>query len=251
MDDFSWGSTREIVGEHGKRLVIHDEGKFDPKSIPLKTWTEFENELWEAGSNESIGEIIEAGKQHQYNRSEIASAYGAPYGSPSISGGDAYDSKAAFGGGGSIAGESALNLYAQPTLPYGAPGAAGSIYGGGGAGSFHQSQQLYPAGPTTLAKAGRRESTTSYFAANAIADYHQQQHHSYSPSNASFNGGGGPSNEQLQQDVMEILSTADLQTLTKKKVRQELEARYGAGFKIEGERKTFVNRVIGEALGLQ
>jgi len=50
MDDFSWGSTREIVGEHGKRLVVHDEGKFDPKSIPLKTWTEFENELWEAVS---------------------------------------------------------------------------------------------------------------------------------------------------------------------------------------------------------
>lgn len=50
MDDFSWGSTREIVGEHGKRMVVHDEGKFDPKSIPLKTWTEFENELWEAVS---------------------------------------------------------------------------------------------------------------------------------------------------------------------------------------------------------
>lgn len=173
---------------------------------------------------------------------------------------DPYDSKSAFGGGGgagSISGGSALNLYAQPSLPYGAPGAAGSVYGGGGgggAGSFHQSQQLYP---TTLAKAGRRESTTSYFAENAIADYTSSQplqpatrHHSYSPSNASYNGGGtGPSNEQLHQDVMEILSTADLQTLTKKKVRQELESRYGQ--KIEGDRKTFVNRVIGEALGLQ
>jgi hypothetical protein len=50
---------------------------------------------------------------------------------------------------------------------------------------------------------------------------------------------------------MEILSTADLQTLTKKRVRQELEAKYGGGFRIEGERKNFVNRVIGEALGLQ
>lgn len=54
MDDFSWGSTREIVGEHGKRLVVHDEGKFDPKSIPLKSWTEFENELWEAVSKRSF-----------------------------------------------------------------------------------------------------------------------------------------------------------------------------------------------------
>ena len=66
MDDFSWyvhrssklraptdslsferGATREIVGEKGKRLVVHDEGKFDPASIPLKSWQDFENELWE------------------------------------------------------------------------------------------------------------------------------------------------------------------------------------------------------------
>lgn len=163
-----------------------------------------------------------------------------------------------------------MNLYAQPSLPYGAPGAAGSIYGGGGgagAGSFQQSQQLYPTQPgqpgqpqMSLAKIGRRESTTSYFAANAIA---AQQNlpppvgHYHSPSNASsppraqspisFNP---PTNEQLHQDTMEILSRSDLQTLTKKGVRQELERRYG-GFRIEGERKNFVNRVIGEALGLQ
>lgn len=73
MDDFSWcvavwcvaltpsaeadtragrrGSTREIVGEKGKRLVVHDEGKFDPASIPLKSWHDFENELWEQVSS--------------------------------------------------------------------------------------------------------------------------------------------------------------------------------------------------------
>lgn len=47
MDDFSWGNTRVVLGEAGKKLVIHDEGKFDPSSIPLKTWQEYENELWE------------------------------------------------------------------------------------------------------------------------------------------------------------------------------------------------------------
>lgn len=46
MDDFSWGSTREIVGEQGKRLLVHDEGKFDPASIPLRTWSSFEADLW-------------------------------------------------------------------------------------------------------------------------------------------------------------------------------------------------------------
>lgn len=47
MDDFTWGNTRVVLGERGKKLVVHDEGKFDPSSIPLKSWLEFENELWE------------------------------------------------------------------------------------------------------------------------------------------------------------------------------------------------------------
>ncbi|WVR04387.1 hypothetical protein IAU60_001389 [Kwoniella sp. DSM 27419] len=53
MDDFSWGSTRLVVGEKGKKIVIHDEGKFDPRSIPLKSWNDYENELWDQDSNHS------------------------------------------------------------------------------------------------------------------------------------------------------------------------------------------------------
>ncbi|KAI9296400.1 hypothetical protein K502DRAFT_323818 [Neoconidiobolus thromboides FSU 785] len=61
FDDFSWGSTRIVVGENGKRKKVivasgADEGKFDIKTIPTKKWTEYEEEIWEAGteySNES------------------------------------------------------------------------------------------------------------------------------------------------------------------------------------------------------
>ncbi|KAJ1925807.1 hypothetical protein IWQ60_004325 [Tieghemiomyces parasiticus] len=57
FDDFSWGNTRVVVGEKGKtQLYITDEGKFDPKSIPLKKWAQFEQEMWEgqsAGSHNS------------------------------------------------------------------------------------------------------------------------------------------------------------------------------------------------------
>ena len=63
MDDFSWGQTRIVMGEKGKKLVIHvssevpfsasrlanvavqDEGKFDSRSIPLKSWTDYVNDL--------------------------------------------------------------------------------------------------------------------------------------------------------------------------------------------------------------
>lgn len=48
MDDFSWGNTRVIMGEKGRKVVISNEGKFDPSSIPKKRWEEYQMELWEA-----------------------------------------------------------------------------------------------------------------------------------------------------------------------------------------------------------
>ena len=44
MDDFSWGQTRVVLGESGKKLIVHDEGKFDPKAIPLKSWSDYVSE---------------------------------------------------------------------------------------------------------------------------------------------------------------------------------------------------------------
>ncbi|KAI6143424.1 chitin synthase-domain-containing protein, partial [Pisolithus tinctorius] len=65
MDDFSWGATRVVLGESGKKIIVHDEGKFDPHSILLKTWNELcatdilqENELWDRESNHSIGSWV-------------------------------------------------------------------------------------------------------------------------------------------------------------------------------------------------
>jgi len=48
MDDFSWGNTRVVTGESGRQVLITDEGKFDPESIPRKKWEEYQAELWEA-----------------------------------------------------------------------------------------------------------------------------------------------------------------------------------------------------------
>jgi chitin synthase len=47
MDDFSWGNTRIVTGEKGKKIVVSDEGKFDPASIPKKKWDEYQAEMWE------------------------------------------------------------------------------------------------------------------------------------------------------------------------------------------------------------
>ncbi|KAI9798484.1 MAG: hypothetical protein M1833_004750 [Piccolia ochrophora] len=48
MDDFTWGNTRVVMGEKGRKVVITDEGKFDPNSIPRKKWEDYQAELWDA-----------------------------------------------------------------------------------------------------------------------------------------------------------------------------------------------------------
>lgn len=50
MDDFSWGNTRMVTGEKGKQVLVSDEGKFDPDTIPKKKWEEYQAELWDAQS---------------------------------------------------------------------------------------------------------------------------------------------------------------------------------------------------------
>ncbi|KAL7774021.1 hypothetical protein CFE70_003990 [Pyrenophora teres f. teres 0-1] len=47
MDDFSWGNTRVVTGEKGQKVVVSDEGKFDPSVIPKKRWEEYQAEMWE------------------------------------------------------------------------------------------------------------------------------------------------------------------------------------------------------------
>ncbi|KAF7319245.1 Glycosyltransferase family 2 protein [Mycena chlorophos] len=78
MDDFSWGQTRVVLGESGKKMIVHDEGKFDPRVIPLKSWNDYENELWDKESNHSIGSWVPPPrmKNDGYAESHTASIYG-------------------------------------------------------------------------------------------------------------------------------------------------------------------------------
>jgi chitin synthase len=61
MDDFSWGNTRVVTGEKGRKVVISDEGKFDPTTIPRKKWEDYQAELWDAqtqrGYDDSHSEV--------------------------------------------------------------------------------------------------------------------------------------------------------------------------------------------------
>ncbi|OZJ04374.1 hypothetical protein BZG36_03199 [Bifiguratus adelaidae] len=68
FDDFSWGNTRVVLGENGKKVAAtEDQVSFDPKSIPRKTWQEYENELWELGSyvSEKSGHTFKSQRSRQ------------------------------------------------------------------------------------------------------------------------------------------------------------------------------------------
>jgi chitin synthase len=82
MDDFSWGNTRVVTGEKGQKIVISDEGKFDPSIIPHKKWEDYQAELWEQQTQ----------RGHDDTRSEVS---GYSYGTKSYAPASEYG----YGGG--------------------------------------------------------------------------------------------------------------------------------------------------------
>ncbi|KAG0150342.1 hypothetical protein CROQUDRAFT_88135 [Cronartium quercuum f. sp. fusiforme G11] len=260
MDDFSWGNTRVVLGESGKKLVIHDEGKFDPSSIPLKTWQEYENELWERGSNKSIGSII-ADKQDAAARE--ASLYGQETSydpPPMMMGGSRTHSPALFDqnldarsllsgyqgrGGGSMMMGGGPPQPGMPTPGYGDAGRAMSTYSYGGPQGMMMGGQgradSRGASPFTAGMMGGMGSMANFMGGG------NEGMGSRRGSGANFISprGGLPSDHQIIADIRSVLARADLNTITKKGVRQQLEAMYGTEL---GEKKAFVNQAIEDQL---
>jgi chitin synthase len=47
FDDFSWGNTRVVLGEKGKKVLVGaDESHFDPNTIPTMSWEKYEEGLY-------------------------------------------------------------------------------------------------------------------------------------------------------------------------------------------------------------
>lgn len=200
MDDFNWGNTRVVAGEKGKKVVISDEGKFDPASIPRKKWEEYQAELWEAQTVRDDA------------RSEVS---GYSYATrPNVAGSE-------YGGVG-MAGHS-------PSRP-------GSMVGG------------MPPAPSRLSLAGS-EMLTLGGAGNRASQFGGSQFLGPSSGSRSDLGAGGdssgnvnlaglPSDDALLAEIRDILATADLMTVTKKGVKQELERRFGVPL---DSRRAYIN----------
>lgn len=272
MDDFSWGNTRLVMGESGKTVVIHDEGKFDPSSIPLKTWQEYENELWERGSNKSIGSII-AGKDAAARE---ASLYGqeTSYDPPMMGGHSRTGSPGLFdhnvdarsllsgyqGRGTSMMLGGGMGMGMPPAGYMDMPNQAGramSVHSFGGQGMMmgrtdspgRVGSPFGMPGMNMTGGGGMMGNTGSMMMGggvpNFMGDVGGMGSRRGSGVNLMSHRGGIPSDDQIIADIRSVLARADLNTITKKGVRQQLEHMYGTEL---GEKKAFVNQAIEDQL---
>lgn len=200
MDDFSWGATRLVLGESGKKIIVHDEGKFDSKAIPLKSWNDYENELWDKESNHSIGSWVPPSKKADlYADSRTVSLYGHE---------THYDP--------------------QPRGFSPAPSQFGHGPLGYNSGRATPQSQYYQQQPT---------GATNYLDMPLTGGGFEEF--------GSSSPGGGPSDFALERAVQNLLQTADLNTVTKREIRRQLEEQYGMDL---SAKKATINAAIDKVL---
>ncbi|KAI1201372.1 chitin synthase [Nemania serpens] len=172
MDDFNWGNTRVVAGEKGKKVVISDEGKFDPASIPRKRWEEYQAELWDAQTSK------------EDTRSEIS--------------------------GFSYATKPGMNAAASEY--YHSQSRAGSTVG------------IIP--PYDLKNAGNFSRMSFAPTDNRMSQFGGSQFFGNAGETEMVDLASLPSDDALLAEIRQILRTADLMTVTKKGIKQELERRF-------------------------
>jgi chitin synthase len=241
FDDFSWGNTRVVVGEKGKRVLVpEDQGKFDPKSIPTMSWTQYEEGLFhdEAGGwndNASMGSHRTGYTQGSYRShpsqhmaapsayGEGASMYDEPlYGGRSRSRSPApmvpFNDAASFHP--SLGGSMGMNQQRMSTAYSDMMSQRGPVFG---------SQADFS--PYAMSRPGSALMPTS----SSMMDY-------YGAGMAgSVQGDPMPSNEQIMEEVRNILANADLMSITKKQVRDRLSETFGVSM---SSKKEYINSCI-------
>ncbi|RIB29616.1 glycosyltransferase family 2 protein [Gigaspora rosea] len=220
FDDFSWGNTRVVVGEKGKKVAVAaDEGKFDPKSIPRKKWSDYEQELWEVntqGSQDSAHTRV-SDRSHRSNR-KLGSAPGSQAGSVY---GDYLEER----GGMKSRSRSPAPPYAEENVrgaylgadmrSRSSPSRPGDSASNRGSTVLRVDNDLSGSRPASLIEAG-------YYGSSIIDS-------------------GFPSDEEILQEIRNILSAANLMTITKKQVRDDLSQFFGVDM---SSKKEYINNCI-------
>ncbi|KAJ1912651.1 hypothetical protein H4219_005522 [Mycoemilia scoparia] len=272
FDDFSWGNTRVVVGEGKRKMVISDDKEFDPNSIPQRRWQEYEQELAMLGllnapppnmnltphDEDRMSMVSRLSRpmsamppgshpQQNYNNMMMMNQMhhnmaSTPIPPPHINS----NPRMTMAGGPDmtmmmppydprISNVQQMMMVASAPSPVPhaiAPGYNPSMMMGaaGNSGVPHDTSSVYvpPASMTNAALAG---GVDGQFAAN-------------------LQGGGTPglmqsgilpNDEQLTESIRQILMSSDLQSITKKKVREQLTLQYGVDLTA---RKEFISDAI-------
>lgn len=187
MDDFSWGNTRVVMGEKGKKIILTTEGQFDPSEIPMQRWQDYQADAWnnynEMMNNRDADSMAPSYAQSTHPDVLSKSVYSMPVGSNSIR-------------PGSIAGSDMT-----------------SVYDGGRA-------------------ASRNAFTTPKPQDNGDVEM------------GVLRMPGFPTDDAITNEIRNVLSTADLMTVTKKSIRQHLERHFGVKLSAKREYINYVTEAI-------
>lgn len=267
QDNFSWGNTRIVIGETGKKtLVAVDDEGFDPRSIPLQRWDDYALANSLPGRRGAYGEkIMDNGiYDENYEMDDMKSVYSSVR-QPSVmmglnrGGAGAYlppqSPGTPLGPHGSMT-RSSTYLGAQGLQPY-SDNPRQSMMSMGMASEANRRTSPYQDNllpnrqsinnlrhmsntPPTLGVVNPRMSTATGLSGLA-------GRHGGSTSSFDFQRGNmGPDDGVIIDAIQAVLREVDLDTVTKKQVRALVEQRLQT--ELVGERRTFMDKQIDNEL---
>ncbi|KAI0165689.1 glycosyltransferase family 2 protein [Xylariaceae sp. FL1272] len=254
QDNFTWGNTRIVIGEKGKKQVVavDDKDGFDPRSIPLQRWDDYAAQNGLPGRRGTQAEKAHEAYEDNYEMDDMRSVYSSirqPSVLTGLQGRAGYmppHSPAPFQ---NISRQSTYDAYTdnpmhrQSTASFGDIQRAHSPY-------QDMAQSMYRPSTSNLRAVSNssplndapRAATPGLLGARpSLGQGHQ--------SVASFDfqrGNTGPSDAMILEAIQAVLRDVDLDTVTKKQVRALVEQRLQT--ELVGEKRTFMDRQIDNEL---
>ncbi|PVU88773.1 hypothetical protein BB561_005707 [Smittium simulii] len=217
FDDFSWGNTRTVIGEGKRKVITENDFEFDPKSIPLVHWRDYEMQLKAVGQlNEpppnmnpnAMENGLNGGIQRPHTRVGSAMSFNirSLSNTPIPGAIGVYDTMGVAPGGEyftnnpSIPGLNSMHM-SFPTISYPSP-------------VVYSSQENMPL-PQHLAPMDNNYATAPIDTMRSLnVSEHLMAYPIY------------PTEDQIVQAISYILSTSDMSTISKKTVRDQLSAEF-------------------------
>ncbi|KAJ2055247.1 hypothetical protein GGH13_007914 [Coemansia sp. S155-1] len=227
FDDFSWGNTRLEVGDGKKPRFVAEIEEFDPASIPLRKWEEYEEEILYSAPDKAR---LDDARSEMSSR---ASMYFMPP-RPGSAAGSAYAiNNYGYNQNGAANMQVVGRTHAHIPMGMGMGGEVPSVPGMALAHAGYMSEA-----PGIVVSGGGGYGIAPMAPMSLVPDA--------TPIQIQYPS--GMPNEVLVQSVRRILSTVDLMLVTKKQVRQQVAQDCNMDQDELNSRKSFINLCIDEVL---